>query len=663
MDINDLKSSLKDKIFKYTLSLNIADELDDEELEKIARIVMDGLEEDEESMTDWLDDANKAMDLTDIKREVKNFPFPGAANTKYPMMTISMLQTGARSLSEFVKNGDVVKYRAFGSDPTGAKNRKGQRIKNYLNYQVLEEMPNWLDEREKLVGQASIIGTCYTKTYYDPIHGICKSKLVPYDMIKVNDNINSLEEAPRISEYFYLTRNDIIKNMRYGLYKEMPLEALKDDEEPGDKSFYEFVEQHTWLNLLSDDDEDELEQPYIVTIHKKSKKIVRIVARYMPEDVIVNDKKKIACIIPQHFYTDYHFIPNPRGRFHSIGYGTLMLDMNITVNSLLNQIINCGTLSMTQGGIYSKDAGLRPEDLYMEPGDWIPAETPLGSNLKDSFFPFSYNPPSPVLFQLLDTMVKAGKELTSSTDAMTGMQDATNVSPNTLYALIDQSEKVITANQRRLMRGLKKELGILYQLNRKYLTPDRYLKILNITPQEAQEAVQGDIILDFYGDEVDVAPIADSDLSSTASKLARVSAGLNTLVQAQQVAPGIVDPRPILRDAYDALNYENVDMIVPPPQPQQVDKDMVELQSQIDMRAKELELKAKELELKERELDIKARTEQAKAIKYMADADAKDKEQKLKSYSKVLDSELKRQELAIKEREHVAKSQQSEMSE
>lgn len=658
MQFNDLKPSLQQKLTDLTTSLNIANELKEEELEQISKTVLDGLEEDELSMTDWLDDAHKAMELTDIKRSNKNFPFPGAANTKYPLITLAMLQFGARTLPELIKNGDVVKFKVYGSDQDGKKERRGHRLRAFLNWQILEQMPNWLDERDKLVNQMAVIGTCYTKTWYDPITGICKSQLMPYDLIKINDSVMSLEEAPRVSQYFYLTRNDLIKNMRYGLYRDMPVADLRDDSDPADKSFSEFVEQHCELNLLNED-EEELDQPYIVTIHKKSRKIVRIVARYTVDDIIVNDDKKIAAIQAQQYFADFHFIPSPKGRFHSIGFGTLLLDMNLTVNSLLNQIINCGTLSMTQGGIYNKDSGLRNEDFYVEPGEWVPADTPMGQKLEDSFMPFNYAPPNPVLFQLLDVMLRSGKELTSSTEVMTGMQDATNVSPNTLYSLIDQSEKVITANQRRILRGFKKELLLLYRLNSLYVQPEKYLGILDISEQEAQEVVQQGVVLDFQDKNVEVSPVADLSMSSQASRMARVTAGFQMFVQAQQAAPGVVDARAILRDAYKSLDYPNVEEIVPPAVPEKQDPQSIMLQSELDMKAKQLDIKAQELSLKERELAFKERESEAKSIKYLADAQAVSDSHKLSAYTKVLDSSLKEKEINLKESEMDFKKQET----
>lgn len=647
--------NIKDKISKLSASNNIAEDLDDQQLKEIADECLEGLEVDEQSMEDWLRDADDAMDLVESKRDEKDWPFEGAANVKYPLSSLAVLQFSSRTLPELVKNGEVVKYRVVGSDLDGTKQKRGDRIKNFLNYQILEQIPNWMDEHDKLISQLAVVGTCFTKSYWDPRVNQIRSEVMRYDLIKVNNDIKCLEDAPRITQYLYLTKREIIEHMRWEMYRDLELDKLKETDDPNDKDWYEFVEQHCWLNLLNDD-ENEIPQPYIVTIHKKSRQVMRIVARFEQEDVQYNSKGKIKSIDPCNYFADYHFISSPRNQFFCIGFGTLLLDINEMSNSMLNQILNCGTLSMTQGGVYSKDCGLRNDDFNVEPGEWIAADNPSGNDISKSFMPFNYAPPSPVTFQTLEMLINAGKELTSSTEALTGMQDTTNVSPNAIYAVIQQGLKVFIAIQRRYMRGNKKELAIIMKLNSKYVDWEDYLSVIDINPNEVPEMFdKSGKFIEFLGSNIDIVPVTDLAVSSEAETLARVNAGMQLYLQGAQIGAtnGVINPRVLYYDAFKALNYTNLDqLIIPEPQQKGPDPAMIKLQADLDMNAKNLEFKARELDLKARQVYIeeqKASTEGLKSktqsIKNLADAEAVDNKLQIDSYKVLLDDIARQREI------------------
>lgn len=648
-------------------SSNVIDtlDLDDDKLRDIAEDVLDGLDMDEESMKDWLDDANQAMELTELKRDEKNWPFPGAANIKSNAISLAVTQFTSRTLPELIKNGEVVKYKIIGADLDGAKQRKGDRVKNYLNYQVLELIPNWLDERDRLLNQLAVVGTCFVKSWWDPrINEVC-SEVIKYDLIKINNNAESLEKAPRITQYFYLTKREVLEFMRWELWSDIDLKFLQEDGEDEDCDDHEFIEQHCWLNLLNEDECD-YPQPYIVTVHKHSRKVLRIVARFNDAGVHFNSKGRIKSIDPIHYFSDYHFMPSPRKQFLSIGFGTLMLDNTLMQNSLLNQMINAGSLSMIQGGIYNKECGIRPDDFTVEPGEWIPADTPLGTDLKGAFFPFTYNPPSSVTLELYNILSQQARELTSSTEALTGMQDGTNVSPNTIYAIIQQGLKVFVAIQRRIMRGYKKELSKIVQLNAEYLPWEKYFSVIDVRPEEAQECftvVEGKepVFSEWKMQNVDVVPVTDLAVSSEAESLSRVNAGINMFMQVGQISPEaqqIINLRELLRDGYKALNYQNVDAIINPPAPPGPDLNAIKLQSELDMNAKSLELEARKVEIELRKLyleELKVKQEgvksQAQSIKHLADAEAVDKNAQISAYKVMLDSMTKQQEIDLKKTE------------
>lgn len=617
------------KLLEFIASDNIAADLNEHQLSEISEKVLMDLRADQRSMEQWLRDADRAMELTRLERSPKHTPFRNSANIKHPIISTAALQFSSRTLPELIKNGEVAKYRIIGNDPDGRKVRKGNRLKTHLNWQILEKMPHWLDERDKLHQQLAVVGTAFTKTWFDPVLEVNRSELVPYDLLVLNNGVRSLEEAPRVSQFMYLSRNEIVEQMRYGLYNEEDLDTLAMDLDDPEAIDHELVEQHRWLDL----DDDGYEEPYIVTIHRASGKVLRIVARYTAQDILYNTSNEVKRIRPIQYFSDYHFIPSPNGEFFSVGFGTLLLDINETTNTILNQLIDAGHLANAQGGIISKDLRIRKEDLELERGEWIVAESATGNDLKENIFPFNYKEPSMVLYQLMGTLIETAKELTSTTEALTGMADTTNTSPNTLFALIDQGLKVYGAIQRRIFRGFKKELQKLVRLNSQYVNVQEYLMLIDPTAQEIQEMFdpQTGRLLDYDLEMVDVVPVADGNMSTEAENQLRmrqeVTVGM-PLIQA-----GAVNPRQLARNAFNALQTPNIDQLVmPEPDPNAPNPEMIKLQSELDMRAKKLQLEDRDMRIKEIEAQVGIKETMSKALKNIADAEAAEAGTQLEVY-------------------------------
>lgn len=634
------------KLQGFAESDNIANELSDSKLRKISEDVLRGLQVDEESVRDWMKDAERALELTQLTREPKHTPMRNASNIKYPLITTAMMQFTARTLPELIKSGDVAKYHVVGRDLDGRKRRLGERLKAHLNYQILEVMPNWLDERDKLLSHLCIVGTAYTKTWFDPIIGVPKSELVPYDEIVVNDGIKSIEEAERISHILAYSMNEIVEHQRFGLFREISSESFYKSEDDT-INVQELVEQHCFLDL----DDDGYKEPYIVTVHRESGEVLRIVARYTLDSIVAKADGEVLKIFGQNFFNDYHFIPNPNGRFHSIGFGTLLLDMNESVNTILNQLVDAGKLANIQGGFIGAGLRGRARDINIEPGEWLVMDSVSGDGIKNNIVPLAYKEPSSVLFQLLGVIIQSATNLTSTTEALTGTAEAQNTSPTTMLALIQQGLKVYTSIQRRVFRGFKKELSKLVDLNRLYLNPQEYIRIVDPSPQEIAEILdpQSGQILDYINSGVDVVPVADINTSTEAENLVKANALLQAGVQ---LAPsGAINMREIALEHFIALEVRDAEKLVnPPPDPNTPNPALIKLQSELDMNAKDLELRERELDLKEKELEYKVKQMASQTLKNIADAEAAEAGSQLEQYQAVSDHLLQSQKLNIESR-------------
>src|SRR5690606_38635284 len=138
------------------------------------------------------------------------------------------------------------------------------------------------------------------------------------------------------------------------------------DDQPHDGKYYTFMEQHRWSDL----DGDGYEEPYVVTVHKDSRQVVRIVASFDMEQVQTNHKGQISRIEQDLYFTDYGFIPGFSGEFYHVGFGRLIGPLNQTINALINQLIDAGTLNNVQGGFISQGVVMAKGRERFQPGEW-----------------------------------------------------------------------------------------------------------------------------------------------------------------------------------------------------------------------------------------------------------------------------------------------------
>ena len=603
---------------KLINSLNIAEDLEGKELRDIAQQVIQGLNEDRDSMSEWLRNAQTCMELVEGKLEEKNIPFRGAANIKYPMLTVATVQFAARAFPEMFKQGVVADYRVLGNDPTGAKDRLGKRRKMFMNYQILEKMPHWREHTDKLLHTLPVVGTCFIKTWFDPMEMVCRSELVPYTDIFVNTAITSLKEATRISQYLYVPSNQIKENIRSGIYSDMDVDNALMDKHDSKAVHHALIESHCWWDL----DCDGLAEPYIVTVHESTERVLRIVARYSEKDISYNAKKQIRKINPEHYYSDIHFIPCPYS-FFSWSYGSLLLAINRTSNTILNQLINAGHLATTQGGFLGKGLRIKKEDMSIQPGEWKVAASTDGSAIKDNIVPMIYKEPSQTLFNLLGMLLTAAKEVTSISDALLGQADLQNTSPNSLQSQIAQGLKVYSSIIRRIQLGKGGELEKLARLNTTYANPQEYVQLISPSQQELQEMFDPETgkLLDFENTGVKIVTVIDSNESTTTERMGKAQGLMSSLPQLTQL--GAVNPRVGAKYIYEAMEIEPeviAQLVLPEPQPQP-NPDLIKIQAKSQADAVSAQLSAQKLNIDAQVAKSKIDLHKAQAHKALADAD------------------------------------------
>lgn len=591
---------------------NVASLLNEDDRNKIGCEVVAGYKDDRESRKRWEENCNNAMKLAMQVWEKKNTPWDKAANVKHPLLSTSALQFASRAYPTLIPNRNVVQCVVVGRDD-GTKQSRASRISGYMNYQLLEEMMDWEGEMDRMLFTVAIVGSAFKKTYFSQYDDRCASELVMAKDLVVDYYTKKLEDAYRVTHIVGFRPNKVEERMRMGIFIREDLQDPAPKEglyhqisqangiaEGGGKKEHAphiFLEQHTYLDL----DGDGLEEPYIVTVHEDSEKVVRIDPRYSHDSIEYNLKDQIVRIHPDHYFTKYGFIPSPDGGYYDIGFGQLLGHINDTVNTIINQLIDAGTLATLGGGFISRGLKMKSGALRFAPGEWKPVDS-TGDDIRKSMVPLPAKEPSNVLFTLLGTLVSSGERMASITDPMLGESPGTHVPAATTLALIEQGLKVFGGITKRLHRSLKDELRKIFKINKEYLDGPKYYKVVDVDPKTGEgQKVESVSRTDFQGDDTDVKPYSDPNMVSEVQKLTKV----------QALMPFIQDPDfdawEIKRMFVDALQVPDADVILPPKK----DKPDQELL----MRIAEMELEKEKVAIKRYDAESRAINSRIEAVK------------------------------------------------
>ena len=648
-----------EKLYKNTSIVNLAEDIPKEKRNRIARRVMDGYNRDFDSCKEWQDNVKEGIDAASQVVTPKTFPWPGAANIKYPMIATACIQFASRAFPQLVNNaGGIVKAKVNGRDEEGRKAESAKRVGQHMSWQLTEQMCEWESDMDKLLHCISVAGTWFKKTYYCPIKGRNVSySISPLELIINNKHKGDLTTCRRISHQIWLYKNDVKEREIAGVYLKDTCDLFTTDDEDNQEMF---IEQHMWYDL----DEDGYDEPYIAVVHEPTGELARLVANYSIESVILDDEDKFKRIEPIEYFTKFTFIPSLSGDFYDIGFAHLLRPINEAVSTLINQLLDGGTLANTGGGFISRGIRGVGGNLTFTLGEWKPVEV-IGGTLKDGIVPLPIREPSNVLFQLLGMLDTAGQKLASVTDLMAGETPSQNTPATTVLALIEQGLKVFSAIHKRLYKSMSQEFKKLYKLNCINIDEDTYFRFNDENGKESDEKVvyQTDYNLDSF----DIVPTADPTVSSQAQELAQAQALLQTL-------PMNPNPRAqmeILAQYYKAIGAKNLDKLVdmeafeqsqkqqPPPDPAILE---LQLKTQIakDKHILELEtMRNNNIKFAMEREKIAAEIEvlRSQVIVNIATAESKEAGDQLGAYNQAADMIHKSADIKIKAAQAQAKAE------
>ena len=532
---------------------NLAEFLEDGDLEKMAADLIDDFESDRTSRNEWSRSYIKGLDLLGMKIEERSQPWQGASGVFHPLLTEAVVRFQAQAMGEIFPPSGPVRTKIVGKN-TKEKTAQSQRVEDEMNYLLTEDMTEYRDEMEQMLFRLPLAGSAFKKVYYDPIMERPCSMFVPAEDFVVSYGASDLMSCPRYTHIMKKTENEIKELMVNGFYRDVELTDPQQDESEiqekydemdGAEHVYEDDERYTILEMHVDidmpepfQDSDGLARPYVITIDKSSRAILSIRKNWYE-----TDPKKTK---RQHFI-HYRYLPSLG--FYGTGLIHLIGGLAKSATSILRQLIDAGTLSNLPAGLKARGLRIKGDDSPLMPGEFRDVDVPGGA-IRDSITFIPYKEPSSVLYQLLGNIVEEGRRIGSIADVQVG-----NMNPNapvgTTLALLERSMKVMSGVQSRLHASLKKELRILAKC------------IHDFMPSDYSYEIEGDFsrTKDFDG-RIDVIPVSDPNASTMAQRVTQYQSAL----QLAQQAPQLYDMGKLHRQMLEVLGIQDADDIIKLPE-------------------------------------------------------------------------------------------------
>lgn len=631
---------------------NVAEEIEPEKLNGIGTKVVREYTIDKDSRKDWEDRARRAMDLARQKKEAKTWPWPNASNVKYPLLTTAALQFAARAYPAICDGPRIVKCQVLGADQDGMKAGAADRVSQHMSYQLLYEVEGWESSVDTALHQIPIVGCAFRKVYEDSSKeaGFGDDLVSAFDFV-VNQKTKELRTVPRATHVFTLYPHEIAERQREGRYSEVDIRGQgNDNQSEDDDAPHTLLEQHRYLDL----DNDGVVEPWIVTVHEKTEKVLRITACFDAQAIEINGQTGRIIRIPRrNYFVKIPFVPDPEGGFYDVGFGHLLEPMSDVIDTTINQMMDAGTLQNAGGGFIGAgiSLGKGKSTLSLKPGEYRTVQTP-GNDLRQGIVNMEHPGPSKVLFELLGMMIEAGKDVASVQDILVGDMDR-NQTATTTMAMIEQGLKVFSAIYKRIFRAMKEEFRLIFEINKRQMANNapRYFALLDEPSQIAGADYAGDL---------DIMPVADPN---TVTDMQRMVKAQFLMEQVEKQNPH-VDIFAATKRAFEAARIEKPEeVLIPPPPPdapkppspeeQMMQAKMAEQEMKIQAGQQALEQKAQDAQLslqaKAADLQMQFEAKQRDAAMRAAEAEAKHIEQMRALQLKSDEMDQRWRELQLKE--------------
>jgi hypothetical protein len=528
---------------------NLAEALDDSELQELAQDLVGLIDADVDSRKDWADTFVKGLDVLGFKYEERTNPWEGACGVYSTVLAEAAIRFQAETMSETFPAAGPVRVKVLGEE-TPEKAEAAERVKADMNYELTERMVEYRPEHERMLYSLGLAGSAFKKVYYDPSLGRQVAIYIPAEDVIVPYGASHIETAERVTHVMRKTKNELKKLQAMGFYKEVDLgdpqpfhtDIEKRKAEEGgysitDDDRYAIYEVHADLIIDGiDEDDEEIAKPYVVTIERGTGNVLAIRRNWSEEDPLMLKR--------QHFV---HYVYVPGFGFYGLGLIHIIGGYARAGTSLIRQLVDAGTLSNLPGGLKSRGLRIKGDDTPIEPGEWKDVDVPSGS-IRDNIMPLPYKEPSQTLLALLNQITTEGRRLGAISDMNISDMSA-NAPVGTTLALLERTLKPMAAVQARVHYAMKQEFKMLKTIMSEY-APTEY----DYIPARGEVSAR---VADYM--MVDVIPVSDPNSSTMAQRVVQYQA----VLQMAQSAPQIYDLPQLHRQMIEVLGVKNADKLVP----------------------------------------------------------------------------------------------------
>jgi hypothetical protein len=541
---------------------NLANFLEENILGRMGSELYQNYQDYKNSRKDWETAYKQGLDLLGFKYEQRTEPFQGASGATHPVLAEAVTQFQALAYKELLPADGPVRTQILGN-PTPEKEQQSKRVKDFMNYQIMDQMKEYEPEFDTMLFHLPLAGSSFKKVYYDEIQARAVSKFVPADELVVPYSANSLDEAEAIVHVLKISENELRKQQVAGFYRDIELQPGDDKEteiekkerelEGISKTNYEdiftILEYHVNLDIEGFEDmgvdglPTGIKLPYIVTLEEGSREILSIKRNWEANDL---KKNKVQ------YFVHFRFLPGLG--FYGFGLIHMIGGLSRTATSALRQLLDAGTLSNLPAGFKQRGIRIRDDAQAIQPGEFRDVDAP-GGNIKDSFMMLPFKEPSQTLLGLMGIVVQGAQRFASIADLQVGDGNQ-QAAVGTTVALLERGSRTMSAIHKRIYAALKQEFKLLARVFKLYL------------PQEYPYDVVGAervIKQSDFDDRVDILPVADPNIFSQTQRISLAQ----TEMQLAASNPAIHNQYEVYRNMYEALGVKDIDKILIRPQPPQ----------------------------------------------------------------------------------------------
>jgi len=550
---DEIEEAIEEEEVDDTFDDNLAEELDDKYLQELASDLVEDFTTDVNSRKDWLQTYVDGLELLGLKMEERSEPWEGACAVYHPLLSEALVKFQAETMMETFPAAGPVKTSIVGRE-TPECMEAAQRVQENMNYQLMEQMPEYRPEHERMLWGLGLAGNAFKKVYYDPALERQVSLFVPAEDMVVPYGASNLESAERVTHVMRKTEQELHNLQEMGFYRDIELGEPTYDLDQVEKKIaekmgfdasnddrYKILEMNVNLDLEGFEDKDGnrktgIALPYVVTIDKGTSEILAIRRNWDQDD----EKKQ-----KREHFVHYGYVPG--FGFYCFGLIHLIGGFSKSGTMLLRQLVDAGTLSNLPGGFKSRGLRIKGDDTPIGPAEFRDVDVPSGT-IRDNILPLPYKEPSQVLAALMDKIIDEGRRFASAADMKVSDMSANSPVGSTL-AILERTLKVMSAVNARIYYSMKKELGLLKTLIKDYTDPNYVYDPASGTPGAKQE--------DY--DKVNLIPVADPNAATMAQKVVQYQA----VMQLAQQNPDIYDLPELNKQMLDVLGVKNAEKLIP----------------------------------------------------------------------------------------------------